>query len=135
MIRPASTKPRLAPVPTTPEIIAIPATMRGGGNSSRMIPMASGTSAPPAPWSTLPASSSWIEVLRAHTSVPAKNDPSTQTISSRLPKMSPKRLRIGAATAATSRYPLSSQETAVVVVWTSCWMVSSAGVTIDCISV
>src|SRR3954451_4649519 len=55
MIGPASTMPAPPPIPRIEEIIAMPNATRSGGNSSLMMPNASGNTAPARPWTTRPA--------------------------------------------------------------------------------
>ena len=80
----------------------LPAT-RSRGNSSRMIPNASGKTPPPTPWMTRPTSSTDSEVASAETSVPAASATSTQKSTRSLPWMSPRRPISGVATDALSR--------------------------------
>jgi hypothetical protein len=82
---------------------AIPRATRLRGNSSRMIPKASGKTAPPAPWMTRPAISTVIEVASAATSVPAPSTTSEATSVCSLPNMSPRRPMIGVRTEALRR--------------------------------
>ena len=52
---PASTSPDPPPMPNMAETVPIAGATRSRGNSSRMMPMASGKMAPPAPWIARPA--------------------------------------------------------------------------------
>ena len=79
-----------------------PAT-RSRGNSSRMIPKASGKTAPPTPCSTRAAIITAIELVSAATSDPAVSAISTITSMRSLPNMSPRRPSTGVATDALSR--------------------------------
>ena len=47
---PASTSPAPPPIPNIADTVPMAGATRSRGNSSRMIPMASGKIAPPAPW-------------------------------------------------------------------------------------
>ena len=58
------------PMPRIAEISAIPCATRSRGNSSRMIPNASGKIAPPAPWMTRPTISTPMLLASAATSDP-----------------------------------------------------------------
>ena len=57
-IRPLSTSPAPPPIPKVAEIRPMPVATRSRGNSSRMIPKASGNTAPAAPCTARPATSS-----------------------------------------------------------------------------
>ncbi len=81
----------------------MPVATRSGGNSSRMIPKASGKTAPATPWIARPAIRTPIEWESAQTNEPtAKKISVTSSIRS-LPNMSPSRPMIGVATEAVSR--------------------------------
>ena len=82
---------------------AMPRATRSRGNSSRMIPKASGKTAPPAPWMTRPRISTSIELASAATSVPTPSMHSDATSVRSLPNMSPRRPMIGVRTEALSR--------------------------------
>jgi hypothetical protein len=60
-IAPDATSPTPPPIPNVALIKPIPCATRSGGNSSRMIPNASGKTAPAKPWMARPATSSPIE--------------------------------------------------------------------------
>ena len=81
----------------------MPEPTRSRGNSSRMIPNASGKIAPPAPCTARPAISISSEVDSALISVPAPSTSSTITSRRSLPNMSPSRPRIGVKIEAVSR--------------------------------
>lgn len=74
-----------------------------GGNSSRMMPNASGNTAPPRPWSTRAAIITPIELVSAATSDPAESAASTTTSIRSFPNMSPSRPSTGVATDALRR--------------------------------
>ena len=79
-----------------------PAT-RSAGNSSRMMPKASGNTAPAAPWITRPTSITGSVVARALISDPTESAIRTATMTRSLPIMSPTRPRMGVAMAALRR--------------------------------
>ena len=79
-----------------------PAT-RSAGNSSRMIPNASGNTAPPEPWMIRPTNITGRDVANALIKDPTERATSTATMIRSLPNMSPTRPRIGVAIAALSR--------------------------------
>ena len=81
----------------------MPVATRSRGNSSRMMPKASGKTAPPAPCTTRPAIMTPIVVASAEISVPAPRVASTPTSMRSLPYMSPSRPMIGVHTDALSR--------------------------------
>ncbi len=85
-----------------------PAT-RSAGNSSRMMPKASGNTAPAAPWTTRPTIMTVSEVASALTRVPTLSATNTTTSIFSLPTWSPMRPRMGVAMAALRRYAVSSQ--------------------------
>ena len=82
---------------------AIPPATRSRGNSSRMIPNASGKIAPPMPCTTRPRIITWMFVATAATTEPAAKPARVITIIRSLPNMSPSRPTIGVATDALSR--------------------------------
>lgn len=131
MIGPASTTPNPPPIPSIAESSAIPCGTRWGGNSSRMIPNASGKIAPAVPWITRPASMTVIEVATAESTTPAKRKARATTSMRFLPNMSPSRPTTGVATDALRRYPVRIQAAPLVVVCRSSWIVRSAGTTRD----
>ena len=90
-------------MPKVAEIRPIPAPTRSRGNSSRMIPKASGKIAPPAPWTARPAISISIELESAAISVPTASTSRTITSRRSLPNMSPRRPSTGVAIDAVSR--------------------------------
>ena len=112
----------------------MPVATRSRGNSSRMIPNASGNTAPAAPCTARPAIRSSRLLDSAHISEPTANSPSTTTSMRSLPNMSPSRPRIGVAIDALSRYTVRTQVTCVGVAPSSCWISGSAGATIVCSS-
>ena len=66
--------PTPPPMPNIAEIVPMPVATLSRGNSSRMIPMASGKIAPPAPWIARPAIMTPSEPARAATSEPSAED-------------------------------------------------------------
>jgi hypothetical protein len=90
-------------MPSSEDISPMPPATFCFGNSSRMIPNASGKMPPPAPWITRPASSRPIEVATADSSVPKQSSTSVITSTRSLPYMSPRRPMIGVPTDALSR--------------------------------
>ena len=102
-IRPLRTSPAAPPIPKVAEISPIPVATRSLGNSSLMIPKASGKTAPAAPWTARPATSRPMLCDRAAMTEPSANRQSTNTSVRSLPNMSPKRPRIGVAIEAVSR--------------------------------
>ena len=81
----------------------MPEPTRSRGNSSRMIPNASGKIAPPAPCTARPTISITSDVDSAEISVPAPSTSSTMTSSRSLPNMSPRRPSTGVKIDAVSR--------------------------------
>ncbi len=79
-----------------------PAT-RAAGNSSRMMPKASGKMAPATPWITRPTKITAKVVPSALINVPTLKAMSTPTMTFSLPSVSPTRPRTGVAIAALSR--------------------------------
>ena len=102
-IGPASTNPAPAPTPSSADISPIPPATRSRGNSSRMIPNASGKIPPAAPWITRPMSITVSVPATAVTSVPTQSSANTSTSSRSLPYMSPSRPMMGVATDALTR--------------------------------
>ena len=90
-------------MPKVAEISPMPVATRSAGNSSRMIPKASGKIAPPAPWIARPATSISMLCDSAATSDPSANTHSTTTSMRSLPKMSPSRPSTGVAIEAVRR--------------------------------
>ena len=82
---------------------AIPPATRSRGNSSRMMPNASGKMAPPRPWIVRATIITGSVVATAASSVPAARPASTTTSVRFLPNMSPSRPAIGVATEAARR--------------------------------
>jgi hypothetical protein len=111
------------------EIIAIPCGIRSRGNSSRMIENASGNTAPPAPWITR---ATIIELESPASAVPPARITRTTTSARFFPNMSPSLPAIGVKTDALRRYAVRIHAAPAVVVFRSCWIVSSAGATSDC---
>ncbi len=95
--------PAPPPIPRMADISPMLPATRSRGNSSRMIPKASGKMPPPAPCTTRPAISSGSDVANAEISVPAPRTTSTPTSTRSLPWMSPRRPSSGVATEALSR--------------------------------
>ena len=73
------------------------------GNSSRMMPNASGKMPPPIPWMTRAAMSTPIDEAIAASSVPTARTTRTMSSTRSLPNMSPRRPTMGVATEADSR--------------------------------
>ena len=103
MITPASTSPAPPPIPN----VALISPMAWGtfslGNSSRMIPKASGKIAPPAPWMARPTMSSGSVCDSAATTEPTQKPTSTARSTFSLPNMSPRRPNTGVAIEAVRR--------------------------------
>ncbi len=131
-ITPLSTSPAPPPIPNVAEISPMPVETRSGGNSSRMIPKASGNTAAAMPWIARPAIRTSIECESAQTSEPSAKTESAITSMRSLPNMSPSRPRIGVETEAVRRNPVSTKVTVVVEVPSSSWIAGSAGTTIVC---
>ena len=102
-ISPLRTSPAPPPMPKVAEMRPMPVATRSRGNSSRMIPNASGNTAPAAPCTARPATSSSRLLDSAAINDPTANSPSTTTSMRSLPNMSPSRPRIGVAIEALSR--------------------------------
>ena len=90
-------------MPRIAEISAMPLAIRSRGNSSRMMPNASGKIAPPKPWMTRATIITLMFVASAASSVPAASTPSETTSVRSLPNMSPRRPTIGVKIEALSR--------------------------------
>ena len=119
-------------MPRIPEISAIAPATRSRGNSSRMIPNASGKIAPPSPWivrATIISGS--VVTSAAEQRCPTASPPSAITSTRFLPNMSPSRPAIGVTTDAASRYAVKTHATPEVEVCRSCWSTGSAGTTSD----
>ena len=129
-ITPASTRPSPPPMPKVAEMRPIEVATRSRGNSSRMIPKASGKIAPPAPWIARPRMSTPIDPPMADTSEPSANTPSTASSTFSLPYMSPSRPSSGVETLDVSRKAVSSHVAASAEAPTSCWIAGSAGMII-----
>ena len=110
-----------------------PAT-RSRGNSSRMIPNASGKMPPAAPWIVRPTSITASDVATAQMTVATQSAMRTATINRSFPYMSPSRPINGVAIDALSRYAVSTQLTEFTDVCNACWMSGSAGATSYCSS-
>jgi hypothetical protein len=102
-ITPASTMPRPPPMPSSADIRPIAPATFSRGNSSRMIPKASGKMPPPTPWMTRAMISTPIDEATAARAVPKQRITSTIISTRALPNMSPSRPTIGVATEALSR--------------------------------
>src|SRR5579859_1102714 len=102
-IGPARTIPSPAPTPVSAAMDPTAPLTRSAGNSSRMIPNASGTMPPPMPWITRAAIITAIEEATADSSEPAASAISDTTNTRCLPTMSPTRPRMGVMTDADSR--------------------------------
>ena len=107
---------------------------RSRGNSSRMIPKQSGKMPPPRPCSARPTTTSSSERPSAATVEPAPNSSSEMTSIRRLPNMSPSRPATGVATAAASRYAVSTQAIPLASVPSLVVSSPSAGMSIVCAS-
>ena len=121
-------------MPKVAEIRPIEVATRSGGNSSRMIPKASGKIAPPAPWMARPRIRTPIDWPSADTSEPAANTPSAASSSFSLPYMSPSRPSSGVEMLDVSRKAVRSQVEASGEAPNSCWIAGSAGMIIVCAS-
>ena len=124
MPRPAPTAVSEASAPTAPATLLT-------GNSSLMMPNATGTMPPPTPWITRAMIITVIEEATAASSEPTASAASVSTNTRFLPAMSPIRPRIGVITEADSRYAVSTQVTAACVVCSWCCTVVSTGITSD----
>src|SRR5215207_3171798 len=133
-ITPESTIPRPPPTPNTAERSPIATFTRSAGNSSRMIAKLSGKSAPPAPERIRNAISDQMFQAAAAPMQPARKRPRLTSSIRSLPYWSPSRPRIGVATAAETRKPVSTHVAQAVVAFRSSWKVGSAGKTIVCCS-
>ena len=125
MPRPAPTAVSAAITPTAPATFS-------AGNSSRMIPNATGSIPPAKPWITRATIRTPIDGATAASSEPTASATSVATKTRFLPVMSPIRPRIGVMIDADSRYAVSTQVTALCVVCSWCWTVVSTGITSDC---
>jgi hypothetical protein len=133
-IGPARTMPRPAPTAVSDASApTAPATFLAG-NSSRMIPNATGTIPPAIPWITLATIRTPIDDATAASSEPTASATSVATKTCSLPTMSPTRPRIGVMIDADSRYAVSTHVAALCVVCSSCCTVVSTGITSDCSS-
>ncbi len=129
---PASTIPSPPPIPSSPETSPMLPGTRSRGNSSRMIPKASGKTAPPTPWIARARIRTGSVVARAASSVPPASPVSTTRSVRFLPNMSPTRPAIGVATEAARRYVVKIHATPVGLVSSSFCSVGRAGTTRDC---
>ncbi len=109
----------------------MPLATRSRGNSSRMIPNASGKIAPPRPWITRATIITGSVVANAASAVPPPTKTRTTSSVRFLPNMSPSRPAIGVATDAASRYVVKIHATPVGVVSRSFCNVGNAGTTRD----
>jgi hypothetical protein len=119
-ITPLTTRPTPPPMPKVALITPMPVGTRSGGNSSRMIPNASGKTAAAVPCTARPAISISIECDIAQTTDPTAKTTSELTSIRSLPNMSPSRPTIGVETDAVSRNAVKTKDTAVVEVPSSC---------------
>src|SRR5215472_162267 len=133
-IGPASTIPRPAPTAVSAAIMPTATVTFSAGNSSRMIPNATGSIPPARPWITRATIITPIEGASAAISDPTASATSVATKTRSLPYMSPTRPRIGVAIEADNRYAVSTQVTAACDVCSSCCTVVSTGITSDCSS-
>ena len=131
---PASTSPDPPPIPNIADTVPIAGATRSRGNSSRMMPMASGKIAPPAPWMARPAIITVSEPATAATSEPTPKMASEMSSQCSLPCMSPKRPSSGVAIDEVSRKAVNSQVASAGPAWNSCWSSGSAGMTMVCAS-
>src|SRR3954451_538853 len=131
---PASTMPAPPPTPMIVDISPIEPGTRSRGNSSRMIPKASGKMPPPAPWMTRPRINGPALAAIAETTVPAPMTPIATRSRRSLPYMSPSRPKIGVATDALIRYEVRIHVAVVSEMPRSFWISGSAGATSDCSS-
>ena len=131
---PATTRPTPPPIPNIAEIVPMPVATFSRGNSSRMIPIASGKIAPPAPWIARPAIITASEPARADTTDPRPNTPSEMSSQCSLPYMSPSRPNSGVATAAVSRNAVSSHVASAGSPPNVRWISGRAGTIIVCAS-
>ena len=121
---PASTIPAPAPTPRMADMNPMAPATRAAGNSSWMMPKASGKSSP-TPWTTRPTRITPRLSPRALISVPTERAMSTPTITFSLPIVSSTRPSTGVAMAALRRYAVSSHDAAdsdVCSVYSSCGM-------------
>jgi hypothetical protein len=88
--------------------------------------------APPTPWIARPRSITESEEATAAISVPKASRTSTMISNRSLPYMSPRRPMIGVVTEALSRNAVSTQPTALSVVFRESWIWGRAGTTRDC---
>ena len=130
-MNPATTIPPPPPTPSSEDISPMLPATRSRGNSSRMIPNASGKIPPPAPWMTRATIRTASELPTAASRVPAASTTSVQTSIRSLPYMSPSRPITAVATDADSRYPVSSQAIPVSFVCSACCIVGRAGTTAE----
>ena len=126
-----ATMPTPPPIPSSADMSPMLPATRSRGNSSRMIPNASGKMPPPTPWIVRATISSASEPETPASSVPALRTTSVQTRRCSLPYMSPRRPMIAVPTEAESRYAVSSHATPFSEVCRSCWIVGSAGTTAE----
>ena len=117
-------------MPKVAEIRPIEVATRSRGNSSRMIPKASGKIAPPAPWIARPRMSTPIEPPIADTNEPSANTPSTASSTFSLPYMSPRRPSSGVADARREQEGGEQPGRGLGEAPTSCWIAGSAGMII-----
>ena len=92
------------PIPSSADISPMPPATRSRGNSSRMIPKASGKMPPPTPWITRPTTITADRAWRPPRPACRRRARRGRSMSTRsLPCMSPSRPTIGVATEALSR--------------------------------
>ncbi|GAA1405087.1 hypothetical protein GCM10009639_51660 [Kitasatospora putterlickiae] len=104
-----ATRPRPLPTPIEALMAATPPVTFRLGSSSRTMLMASGSTPPPAPWSTRATTSQvkeWVETASAE---PATRPASEISSIGLRPRRSPKRPSRGVSTAADSRLAVISQ--------------------------
>lgn len=131
-IGPASTMPTPPPTAMTADRMPTIEGTRVAGNSSRTIPNDTGNTAPPRPWMIRAMISTPTLGATAATTQPSAMAASPTSSVRSLPIMSAMRPSSGVATDADSSRAVSTQVTALWLVWRSCWMVDSTGLTRDC---
>ena len=132
--RPASTRPVPPPIPNMADTVPMAGATRSRGNSSRMIPMASGKIAPPAPCTARPVMRTASDPPSAAISDPTPKMASEMSSQRSLPCMSPRRPSSGVATDDVSRKAVSSQVASAGLAWNSACSSGSAGMTMVCAS-
>ncbi len=132
---PLTTRPMPPPMPNIAEIVPMLVATFSRGNSSRMMPIASGRIAPPAPCTERPTMYTGSEWPNAAIRLPRPKTTRAKRSMRSLPYMSPKRPTIGVVIEEAIRKAVSSQVTFAAVVCRSRWICGSAGTIIVCASV